>query len=198
MDKVLKELKIYAQKNYVPIIREKSAVLLQNTIANLKPNLVLEIGTAIGYSTSLIFDANKSCKITTVEKNEELYKIACNTFEKRGMPVNAILQDAANVLLQLVQKDEKFDFIFLDGPKGQYIKYLPLCKQLLNDKGVLFADNINHNGMVFSGQQVPHKTRTMIVNLRKFVDSVLSDPSFSTQIFEIEDGVLISVYSKSG
>lgn len=190
--KTLPELEKYARENFVPIIRKESGHFLQQKLKQLQPEKVLEIGTAIGYSGALILTAT-DCHLTTIEKDEKLFDIAKQTFKENDMTERAqtLLGDAKDVLPRLVQKGEKFDFIFLDGPKGQYIHYLPLCKDLLTDKGTLFVDNINHDGLVFSSQPLKHKNRTMIVNLRKFVSIIQNDPELQTEIVDIEDGIAI-------
>lgn len=193
MKNTLENLKIQAREEFIPIIREKSGLFLQEQIRKSNPQKVLEIGTAIGYSGSLILSAC-DCHLTTIEKNEQLHKRACKTFEELGLSnrVCAICGDAKEVLNELVKQDEKFDFIFLDGPKGQYVKYFPFCKTLLNAGGTLFADNINHDGLVFQNVKPAHKNRTMIVNLRKFVEMVNADKDFDTQIYDFEDGIMLA------
>lgn len=193
MNRYLENLKKQARENFVPIIRDESGLFLQEKIRQFSPKRVLEIGTAIGYSGSLVLSAC-DCHLTTVEKDKALFDRACQTFDDLGFKdrTTAICADAKDVLNDLVEKKEKFDFIFLDGPKGQYINYLPKIKVLLSPGGVLFADNVNHDGIVLTDIRPEHKNRTMIVNLRKFLQQVQSDPDFSTQFFDIEDGILLA------
>lgn len=197
MEEYLDNLKKQARKEFIPIIRDKSGLFLQEKIREFNPKRVLEIGSAIGYSGSLILSAS-DCHLTTIEKNKGLFDRACATFDKLGFKdrTTSICGDAKDVLNDLIKGNQKFDFIFLDGPKGQYVNYLPLCKTLLNVGGVLFADNVNHDGLVLSDIRPEHKNRTMIVNLRKFLNKIQTDPDFKTELYNIEDGILVAQWVK--
>ena len=155
----------FAHNNYVPIIRDKSAEFLYNYVKNNSIKTVLEIGTAIGYSGSIIIGAGVQ-SLTTIEIKKEYFEIAKKTFEKMGFQENVtmFLGDAKNILKELCDKNEKYDMIFLDGAKGQYIYYLPMLKKLLNDEAVIFADNVLLHGLVEGEDYVPHKKRTMVVS----------------------------------
>lgn len=189
----------YARENHIPVLLDDTAKLLFSKINNQNPKNVLEIGTAIGYSGTLILNAS-NCKLTTIEKDEASFNLAKHHFEKFGLTnrVNQILGDALEELNNLVKLNKKFDFIFLDGPKGQYIKYLPILKQLLNNGGVLFADNVFFKRMIFIEGTIPHRKRTIVVNLRKFLETVKTDNNFyNVEILDVGDGVLIANYKEN-
>ncbi len=189
----------YARENHIPVLLDDTAKLLFSKINNQKPKNVLEIGTAIGYSGTLILNAS-NCKLTTIEKDEASFNLAEHHFEKFGLTnrVNQILGDALEELNNLVKLNKKFDFIFLDGPKGQYIKYLPILKQLINNSGVLFADNVFFKRMIFIEGTIPHRKRTIVVNLRKFLETVKTDNNFyNVEILDVGDGVLIANYKEN-
>lgn len=189
----------YARENHIPVLLDDTAKLLFSKINNQKPKNVLEIGTAIGYSGTLILNAS-NCKLTTIEKDEASFNLAKHHFEKFGLTnrVNQILGDALEELNNLVKLNKKFDFIFLDGPKGQYIKYLPILKQLINNSGVLFADNVFFKRMIFIEGTIPHRKRTIVVNLRKFLETVKTDNNFyNIEILDVGDGVLIANYKEN-
>ena len=189
----------YARENHIPLLLDDTATLLFSKVNNQNPKNVLEIGTAIGYSGTLILNAS-NCKLTTIEKDEASFNLAKHHFEKFGLTnrVNQILGDALEELNNLVKLNKKFDFIFLDGPKGQYIKYLPILKQLLNNGGVLFADNVFFKRMIFIEGTIPHRKRTIVVNLRKFLETVKTDNNFyNVEILDVGDGVLIANYKEN-
>ncbi len=192
---MFEQIKAKAQDEYIPIIREQSGKKLYDLCKQYKPKSILEIGTAIGYSGSIMLSAYNQTVLTTMEKDEKRYNEAVRNFEKGGFGgrVNAILDDALNVLSHLVENNFKFDFIFLDGPKGQYARYLPYLKSLLNSGGVLFADNIYFKGLVLSQEKIPHKHRTIVNNLRQFINMIKQDRDFNTEFYEIEDGFSISI-----
>lgn len=190
---LLSEERLYAKENFIPIIRNKSSEYLYETVKSLGSINILEIGTAIGYSGSIMLLANDSSMLTTMDINEKSLAVANKTFERLGLKdrVEIFNKDAKDVLVDLVNLKKKFDFIFLDGPKGQYIKYLPLLTDLLVDDGIIFADNIFLDGMVNSDKKIPHRKRTMVVNIRKYLEIVKSLP-YETKIVDIEDGIAIT------
>ena len=193
LEKLNEEIQ-YAKDNFIPIIRDKSAKFLYDYINANKFKQVLEIGTAIGFSGSIILSAGAE-SLTTIDINEKSLIVAKNTFEKLGFAdrVKIYNRDAKNVLDELVDAGKKFDLIFLDGAKGQYINYLPNLKKLLNTNGIIFAVNVLLQGMVESTDKIPHRKRTMVVNLRKYLNAVNSE-EFETELVRIEDGMAISKY----
>lgn len=191
IEQKLAYLKTYAEKEYVPIIRDESAKYLYNYVKNNKVAAVLEIGTAIGYSGSIMLGAGIT-SLTTIEINPISFNVARQTFSSLGFDnVEMILGDAKNEIQKLLRESRAFDMIFLDGAKGQYIYYLPVLKELLNKNGVIFADNVLLHGMVEMEGVIPHRKRTMVVNLRKYLEEVSKYP-FETQLVRIEDGIAIT------
>ena len=185
--------KLYARTNFVPIIRDKSAEFLYDYVKKLSPKNILEIGTAIGYSGCIMLSACDKSMLYTVDINTKSLEVAKNTFSKFGyndrVQINNI--DALEYLKQLNNLNIKFDFVFLDGPKGQYISYLPYLTKLLSDNGIIFADNVLLDGMVESKEKIPHRKRTMVVNLRKYLEIVNNLP-YETELIRLEDGVAIT------
>ena len=193
--KTIIEIEAYAEKNHVPIIRPKTLEYLLDHVDKYQPNTILEIGTAIGFSGIKMLSRSKNnSKLTTIELNEKTLETAKQNFADFGLTdrVECILGDAKEVLPRLVDEKRKFDMIFLDGPKGQYINYLPFIKQLLSEDGSIFADNVLFRGMVQSREFIPHRNRTIVVNLRKYLSEVDKDP-FESKLYDIEDGFCITL-----
>lgn len=192
-------LKIEAKQNFLPIVRDET---IKSIVKIQKENSckdILEIGTAIGYSGLIMLANNLQAKLTSIEKNEERFKEAKENFAEVEFTdrVNLICGDAYQELLQLKIKGQKYDFIFLDGPKGQYYKYLPILKSLLHKNGILFADNILLGGLLKNEKTVTHKNRTMVNNMKKFLNEIENDLDFQIEIQEIEDGYLIAKLKNS-
>ena len=178
-------LKEYAIANHVPIVREESAEFLRRFCEKNKPNRILEIGTAIGYSGLIMLEACEA-SLVTIEINEERLNIAKDTL--RGKKVEFILGDAYEEIQRL---DGKFDLIFLDGPKSQYIKYLPHLLRLLDKNGYILADNILFNGLVESDEYPTHKHRTHILNMRKFLKTIKDDTRLNVELHKFADGMAV-------
>lgn len=189
----LEEIANRAREGYIPIIRDNTAQALINVCKEKSPKKILEIGTAIGYSGLLMLQ-NCQAFLYTIEKDEQRLAEAEKNFKLFGQEarVKLILDDALIALEKLCNDNEKFDLIFLDGAKGQYIKYYPLIKKLLNRDGILFTDNIYMHGMVKSEGKIAHKHRSMVVNLRKYIELLKNDKDFTTDFYDIDDGYSIS------
>ena len=190
MEKEIKEIEAFGRINGYPIVREKGAEVLVNLVKENNPKTILEIGTAIGYSGSLML-LNSQASLVTLELNAESAAIARENFKKLGLEdrVTVIVGDAKDSLLKL---EGKFDFIFLDGPKGQYINYLPILLNLLNVGGLLVADNVHYHGLVLKEGVPEKKHRTIVNNLRKYLQSVTNDDTLKTEILPFADGIAIS------
>lgn len=191
-NKLLCEMEEYAKKHHVPIIQKEVMWFLRTLLAVKKPAKILEIGTAIGYS-SLVFSEylKEGGKIITVELNEETAMIAQQNFKKAGNEsIKLIIGDGEDVLMQL---DEKFDVIFLDANKSLYTRCMPDVKRLLNSEGILIADNVLYKGMVANDDLETRRKRTLVNNLRVFLHDLAHDEDFTTSILPIGDGMSISV-----
>ena len=186
---VIKEIKEQAKANFVPLVRDNTSKLLLDTVNKAKPKKILEIGTGIGYSGILMI-ANSSASLVTIELNEERARQAKLNFDR------ACLSDRASVIIgdcnEIIRlMSAKFDFIFLDGPKSNYVSLLPYLINLLNEKGILFVDNVSYRGIVIKGNVIEKKHRTTVVKLREFREAVEADSSINSQFIEIDDGVAI-------
>ena len=188
----LSEEKKFARENYIPIIRDKSAKFLYNFVKQHNFKNILEIGTAIGYSGSIILSAFDGI-LTTIDINADYLSRAMSNFKRLGFEnrVKIYHEDAWEVINSLQNQNKRFDMIFLDGAKGQYVKYLDILITLLTKDGIIFADNVLLGGMVESVDKIPHKKRTMVVNLRKYLEIVNSE-KYQTELIRIEDGIAIT------
>ena len=169
--------------------------LLQETVKNLQPKNILEIGTAVGYSGIMMLMQGEDIKLVTIEKDEESFNQAKDNFTEVGFKDRVELKNGDCISI-LPQINQKFDFIFLDGPKGQYIKYLPYLMERLNVNGILFADNVLYRGMVNGKTPVAKSKKTLVKNLRLYLDTITNDERLESKILELEDGVSISVKKK--
>jgi hypothetical protein len=87
----------------------------------------------------------------------------------------------------------EYEFIFLDGPKAQYEKYLPDLKRLLKKGGTLFSDDVLLYGWVDGREPTPWKRHVIVDKLRSYLQTISSDRDFSTSVLDVGDGVAISV-----
>lgn len=189
VSKVMKELEFEAETYNIPIIRKSERQLLFKTVYENKPKRILEIGTAIGFSALLMATANDDAIIDTVEKDTKRFERAKKAIEDANMTerINCISGDADKVISEL---SGNYDFVYLDGPKGQYLNHLKKIEKILSEKAVIVADNVLFKGLVKSGEYPPHRYRTIVVRLREYLEYV--NREYSTAIYEEGDGMAIS------
>ena len=194
---VLEQLEKFARENHIPVLLDDSAKFLAEFVTKKQFQNILEIGTAVGYSGSIMLLSSTKARLTTIEKNEESFNNAINTFDKLDLTnrVTQILGDGFEEIQKLRQEKNKYDLIFLDGPKGQYLFYYPILLDMLEENGCLLVDNVLFKGLVRSNEDVGHKKRAMITKLRKFLNEIETREDLQTTIHEIGDGVA-EIYKK--
>ena len=178
----------------VPIIRKEMGNLLKVLLQLVQPERILEVGTAVGYSSILMSEnMPQNCKITTIENYDKRIPVAKNNFKRAGKEnvITLIEGDALEVLKTL---DGPYDFIFMDAAKGQYINYLPNIKRVLRKGGLLISDNILQEGeIVESRYAVTRRNRTIHARIREYVYELTHSEDFVTSIVPIGDGITLSV-----
>ena len=195
-DGLLGEIQAYAFKNNIPVIsREMSGFM--SLILNLKrPRRILELGCAIGYSSILMSKfLAKDGFIISIERSEKMLEIAKKNITRANIScIDLIYGDINNVLPELVINNEnKFDIIFMDAAKGQYIKILPICLDLLNQDGIIIADDVLQHGNIIKNRlDVPRRQRTIYSRMREFIKKVFDNKIFKSNFFSIGDGVVIA------
>lgn len=194
-DEFLHELEAYAEKESVPIVEPETARFLSVMTEIKRPERALEVGTAIGYSAILIArQMSDGGKITTIEYNGDMVKIARENIEKAGFSDAVTVVEAdAKEYLSYIEEDEAFDIIFLDGPKAHYIYMLDECVRLLKKGGVLISDNVLYKGMIADDNHVVRRKITIVKRLRKYIDALMAHPELKTSLLPLGDGVTVSV-----
>lgn len=193
----LNQLERQALQERVPIIRREMQSLLKVLLAIKQPDSILEVGTAVGFSTILMSEyGKKESHITTIEKYEKRIPIARENIKKAGMEerITLLEGDALEIMKTL---NEPFDFIFMDAAKGQYINFLPDCLRLLKVGGVLVSDNVLQDGdIVESRFAVTRRNRTIHSRMREYLYTLKNHEQLSTAILPLGDGVTISTRIK--
>lgn len=184
-------IKQEALENHIPIIMDDTLEVIANLLKDNKPKRILEIGTAVGYS-AICFSKylSEDGRIDTIERDEERVKQAVENIKKMGLEnkISIYSGDAVEILPTLT---EKYDMIFIDAAKGKYPFFLKESERLLNEHGIILADNILYKGYVMSDYN-KHKQRTAVRNLREYIKEVTENPNFETEILEVGDGLAIS------
>lgn len=186
------KMKSYAEVHHIPILRDAELPLLCRLVTVSHPAAVLEIGTAIAYSTLRMASClDGAVSITTIEVDEERIRAARRFIDSSpyGSSIRLLHGDAADLLDDL---DGPWDFVFLDGPKGQYSRQLRRIMPKLSPGALIVADNMRYHDMIYTQGAVPHKHRTAIGRLREFLRMIYDDRKFDTVFFENGDGLTVS------
>ena len=194
MEALFKQMEDFAKENKVPIINENGRKVFIEIIKKYKPQRVLEIGTAIGYSALLTtYYGAENAKIISLELDEERAKQAQDFINQSAYreQIKIILGDAAKNIEKL-DKNYKFDMVFIDAAKGQYRDYLQKVLPLLADDGIILADNVLFRGYVMSEEKPPRRYKTIVKRLREYIAMVSDTDKFTTEIFENGDGLALT------
>lgn len=191
---LLNEIEKEARRDFVPIIRREMQSFLKVLLSLKEPKRILEVGTAIGFSTLLFCEYGpKGVHVDTIEKYEKRIPIAKENFRKAGREADITLYegDAAEILKEL---SGPYDFIFMDAAKGQYIHFLPQVQRLLAPGGVLVSDNVLQDGdLIESHYAVERRNRTIHKRMREYLYALKHSSAFLTSILPLGDGVTVSV-----
>ena len=194
MDELLREMEAFAALHHVPIINERGRQAFLQVVQEAKPHRVLEIGTAIGYSSLLMAQHGAAdIEITTLELSDERIKTAQGYIDRSAYAdrIHIMGGDAAENLLKLQLTGQKFDFVFIDAAKGQYVDYFHKIQPMLAAKAVILADNVLFRGYVKGDVPTPRRFKTIVKRLREYIELV-SQPPYVTEILENGDGLAVT------
>ena len=192
-DPLLEEMEAQALRETIPVVTPTVGNFLNLLVSMGKAQAILEIGTAIGYSTIWLARAAKKTggHVTTIDMNKDRLSRALIYFERAGIEhcITGLAGDARKILPTL---DSRFDFVFIDAAKGEYLEYLNLIYPLISPGGVLVVDNVLFRGWVVPGSDFPAKYDRMVNGLRQFLDDICQNTDYTTTVLPFGDGVSVS------
>jgi predicted O-methyltransferase YrrM len=183
----------YAGTHGVPIVHPEVAQYLKILIKTNKVKSILEVGTAIGFSASVMAEAaGEGAKVVSIERDEEMHQRAMENIKIAGLEsrITLIKGDAMEELERL---EGSFDMIFLDAAKGHYDHFLPRCMDLLKDGGLLISDNVLFRGMVATNELLIRRKITIVKRMRKYLEHISNMPELETVVLPIGDGIAMSI-----
>jgi predicted O-methyltransferase YrrM len=191
MDEIIKEMERYAEANNVPIIENDSIEFIKKYIKLNNVHKILEIGTAIGYSAIQMASASDDVEITTIERDEKKYREAVKNINACELDrrIEIVFNDALDVNLAGL----KYDLIFIDAAKGQYIKFFEKFENYLTPGGIIITDNLKFHGLVENKDSIESKNVLGLVNkIEKYIDFLKNRDDFVTKFYDIGDGISVS------
>ncbi len=184
------QLEEYAKENNIPIMQKDGIDFLQAYIKNHNIKTILEIGSAIGYSAIKMAKVNPEIKITTIERNKELYDKASKNISDFNMSkqITIIYGDALDINIK-----GKFDMIFIDAAKAQYIKFFEKYSKNLNDNGVIISDNLNFHRLTEKSEEIKSKNlRALVRKINNYKEFLKENSAYTTTFLDIGDGISIT------
>ena len=193
MKNLILEMEEYAKEKNVPIMEKDGIAFLMKFIKANNIKNVLEIGSAIGYSAILMASSSPDVKVTTIEKDEVNYLECLKNVKKCGFEqkVNVVFQDALELNLA---EGTRFDLIFIDAAKGQYIKFFEKYKYFLAPHGTIITDNIHFHGYVGKKETIESKNlKQLVTKIENYIEFLKTNEEFDTRFYDVGDGLSVSV-----
>lgn len=184
ISKLIKEIEEYGIKNNVPIMSEDTIETIKNIITVNEFHTILEVGTAIGYSTICFASTPGVSNITSIERDPIRSAIAVNNVKESGLK-NITLRHTDALEIEL---DDKYDLIIIDAAKSQNMKFFNKFKENLNEDGIIIIDNLSFHGYVNQEERIKSRNlRQMVNKIRKFIDFLNNNEEFAVKYIEVGD-----------
>ena len=186
----MKEFEEYAKINNIPIMQKDGILYLINYIKENNIKNILEIGSAIGYSSIMMASINSDIRITTIERDKDRYDLAVFNIKKYNLDkqINIIYGDAVDTDITGM-----YDLIFIDAAKGKNVFFFEKYKNNLVKRGTIITDNLSFHGLVEDSDLVKTKNQRGIVNkIKDFISFLDNNEEFATEYIPVGDKIAIS------
>lgn len=197
LDEELGALRAYGEENIIPIILKETEIYLNTLLPIIKPRKILEVGTAIGYSSMYFAKMCPECEVFTIEKNEDVYETAKANIEKAGLSdrIHCFVGDGEEQIRAIGESGERdFDFVFIDAAKSHYRRFFEAAAELCAPNAVILSDNILQHGMTAVEEFLKYrKHRTNIRRMREYVEFICTDERYNTSLMSMGDGIALTI-----
>lgn len=186
----MEELELYAKENNIPIMQKDGILYLCNYIKENNIKNILEIGSAIGYSSIMMASISNDIKVTTIERDKDRYEVAVSNIHKYNLEdrINIIYGDACDIEIE-----GNFDLIFIDAAKGKNTFFFEKFKNNLSIDGVIITDNLSFHGLVEDSSLIKTKNQKGIVNkIKSYIEFLDNNKEFTTTYIPVGDTISIS------
>ena len=187
---MIEKIEQYAKDNKIPIMLPDGIEFLCNYIKENNIKRILEIGSAIGYSSIKMALVDRDITITTIEKDEKRYKEAIKNIKDFNLEkrINIILDDALNIDI-----NEEYDLLFIDASKGHNIDFFNKFKNNLHSNGVIITDNLSFHGLVEDESlAITKNQKGLVKKIKKFIEFLDNNKEYKTEYINVGDKISIS------
>ncbi len=192
MKQLILEMEAYASEHNVPIIEKESITFIMKLIKANKIKNILEIGSAIGYSSILMASVAPDVTVTTIERDETRYMECLKNVKKCNFEqkINVVFQDALEVNLSNVS----YDMIFIDAAKAQNTKFFEKFKYFLKPNGIIITDNLKFHGYTGKSEDIESKNlKSLVSKIEEYIEFLKGNKEFETKFYDVGDGLSVSV-----
>ncbi len=190
VEETIAEIKRKALQDRVPIMEDEGLQFLCEFLQKHQIRTLLEVGTAVGYSSIMMAFHNPQLKILTLEQDEERYHQAVENIKRCRLSdrISAVLTNAREY-----ETEEKFDVIFLDGPKAHNQQLFERFEKNLESKGYFIIDDVWFHGFIEHPELIrSRRLKPLVEKLDEFVKNMMSNPDYRCTYLKIGDGVLVA------
>lgn len=190
----LNKLEVVTIENNIPIIKKDGLDFIKKYIQENNVLSILEIGSAIGYSSIAFALTCENIRVTTIERDEARYNQAVKNIKDFNLDSRIIIHniDAFEYI-----DNEKYDLIFIDAAKAQYIKFFEKFKANLKENGVIITDNLSFHGLVEHPENTNNRnTKQLVGKIKKYINYLKENDEFETIFYDIGDGISVSFLKK--
>lgn len=187
----LEDIRQESKVEFLPILSEECEEVLIDLIKKIKPTSILEIGTCVGYSSTIML-LNSNATIDTIEIDEERLEKAKALWENYKLQdrVNYYLGDVDKILDKVIE-NKTYDLIFIDGPKSRYLDHFIKTQKAMHENTIVLCDDVLFFGLVKGEEKVAHKHRTIVRHLREFLSFIEERDDLNVEILDKGNGIAI-------
>ncbi|WP_252502876.1 O-methyltransferase [Sporosarcina sp. Marseille-Q4943] len=192
---LIREMEEFAAEHRIPIMDRSGMETFIGLLRIQRPKLILEIGSAIGYSAIRMVSSLEEASVVTIERDQERYASAVEYIERSGFGDRiTIIEGDALLLSDETIPSLRYDALFIDAAKGQYKRFFEKYSEHVEPGGIIYCDNMfMHGAVMLPDEEVPKRNRTMIRNLKEFTSWVMKHPNYETSLLPVGDGILVAV-----
>ena len=192
-DENLEQFRSYCEERNLPIIHREVGQFIKLTLIKLNARSIIEVGTNVGYSSIFMSKAmNNEGHVVTLERSEKFYKEAVENIKKFGQEKNIEVRfgDAVDMLDDI---DGPFDFAFIDAAKSHYTTFFDKCCNMMKPGGIIISDNVLYRGMIANDDLVVRRDKTIVRNLRSYLEYISNDDRYITSVLPLGDGISVTL-----